>query len=94
VPDYRDGRDIRAFTPVFDGLLPGHDQPGAEKFCAPRRPIFFFSAPTCRENCSGNQKRKLRNNRPLTTCHELVDDKARQMRAVRADKFQFARSPN
>jgi len=20
-----DGRDIRAFTPVFDGLLPGHD---------------------------------------------------------------------
>ena|GEM_PF-5113339 len=26
VPDYRDGRDIRAFTPVFDGLLPGHDQ--------------------------------------------------------------------
>src|SRR5258708_4194858 len=23
---YRDGRDIRAFTPVFDGLLPGHDQ--------------------------------------------------------------------
>jgi len=26
--DYRDGRDIRAFTPVFDGLLPGHDQAG------------------------------------------------------------------
>ena len=26
------GRDIRAFTPVFDGLLPGHDDvegPGA-----------------------------------------------------------------
>ena len=21
------GRDIRAFTPVFDGLLPGHDEP-------------------------------------------------------------------
>jgi|GEM_PF-4953767 hypothetical protein len=21
-----DGRDIRAFTPVFDGLLPGHDE--------------------------------------------------------------------
>ena len=21
----RGGRDIRAFTPVFDGLLPGHD---------------------------------------------------------------------
>jgi hypothetical protein len=20
------GRDIRAFTPVFDGLLPGHDE--------------------------------------------------------------------
>jgi hypothetical protein len=20
-----DGRDIRAFTPVFDGLMPGHD---------------------------------------------------------------------
>jgi hypothetical protein len=28
VPDYRDGRDIRAFTPVFDGLLPSHDQVG------------------------------------------------------------------
>src|SRR6266478_4110692 len=26
---YRDGRDIRAFTPVFDGLLPGHDHTGA-----------------------------------------------------------------
>ena len=26
MPDYRDGRDIRAFTPVFDGLLPGHDE--------------------------------------------------------------------
>jgi hypothetical protein len=22
------GRDIRAFTPVFDGLLPGHDEAG------------------------------------------------------------------
>jgi hypothetical protein len=28
VPDYRDGRDIRAFTPVFDGLPPGRDVVG------------------------------------------------------------------
>jgi hypothetical protein len=26
-PDFRDGRDIRAFTPVCDGLMPGHDRP-------------------------------------------------------------------
>src|SRR5258708_37524307 len=56
--------------------------------------LFCASAPTCRENCAGNQKRKLRNNRPATTCHELVDGKARQMRAVRAENFHFARSPN
>jgi len=33
VSDYRDGRDIRAFTPVFDGLLPGHDQVGLSRVC-------------------------------------------------------------
>jgi len=32
VPDYRDGRDIRAFTPIFDGLLPGHDKRGCNEF--------------------------------------------------------------
>jgi hypothetical protein len=31
VPDYWDGRDIRAFTPVFDGLLRGHDQVGLQR---------------------------------------------------------------
>src|SRR5258708_19542347 len=56
--------------------------------------LFCASAPTCRENCAGNQRRKLRNNRPVTTCHELVDGKARQMRAVRAENFHFARCPN
>jgi hypothetical protein len=35
VPDYRDGRHIRAFTPVFDGLLPSHNQAGtATRFAA------------------------------------------------------------
>ena len=35
VADYRDGRDIRAFTPVFDGLLPGGDQMGTATSLAP-----------------------------------------------------------
>jgi len=35
VPDYRNGRDTRAFTPVFDGLLPGHDQAGTATRFAP-----------------------------------------------------------
>jgi hypothetical protein len=34
-PIYRDGRDIRAFTPVFDGLLPGHDQAGLPRVSSP-----------------------------------------------------------
>ena len=25
MPPYRDGRDVRASTPVFDGAMPGHD---------------------------------------------------------------------
>jgi hypothetical protein len=31
-PPNRGRRDIRAFTPVFDGLLPGDDVPIAKRF--------------------------------------------------------------
>jgi len=32
-PDFRDGRDIRAFTPVFDGLLPAMTEWELHEFC-------------------------------------------------------------